>query len=91
MDDPNRRHHTFGEPRHNLESLVRQYCGEERAGQAIENAVTAAFEDGELVLDGDGLYRQVFDIGGHSVTVSGRVIDGVVHIATAWISLKQRG
>lgn len=86
MDDPNRRRHIFGEPRHNLAPLVRQYGSEEAAGEAIENVVDAAFEDGGLVLDDDGLFKQAFDIGGNSVTVSGRVIDGAVHVATAWIS-----
>ena len=85
MDDPNRRHNIFGEPRHNLEPLVRQYGGEEAAGQAIENAVTAAFDGGDLIIDDNGLYKQVFDIGGNSVTVTGRVIDGSVHVGTAWI------
>jgi hypothetical protein len=85
MDDRNRRRHIFGEPRHNLEPLVQQCGGEEAAGQAIENAVKGAFEGGDLIIDDSGIYQQVFDIGGNSVVVSGRVIDGMVHIATAWI------
>ncbi len=89
MDDPNRRRHIFGELRHNLEPLVRQYGGEETAGQAIENAVNAAFDGGDLIIDDNGLYEQVFDISGNSVTVSGRVIDGTVHVGTAWIPLKE--
>ncbi len=86
MDDPNRRRHIFGEPRHNLARLVRQYGSKEAAGQAIQNVVDAAFKDGGLVLNDDGLFKQAFDIGGNSVTVSGRLIDGTVHVATAWIS-----
>lgn len=89
MDDPNRRRHIFGEPRHNLESLVRQYGDEEAAGQVIESAVNAAFDSGHLIIDENGLYEQVFDIGGNSVTVSGRVIDGTVHVGTAWMPLKE--
>ena len=85
MDDPNRRHHIFDEPRHNLGPFVRQYGSAEAAGRAIENAVNDALESGSLVIDGDGLYKQVFEIGGNSVTVSGRVIDGRVHVGTAWI------
>lgn len=65
--------------------LVRQYGSEEAAGEAIQNAVDAAFEDGDLVLDDDGLFRQTLDIGGTFVTVSGRVIDGTARVATAWI------
>lgn len=89
MDDPNRRHHIFGEPRHNLEPLVRRYGGEEAAGQAIENAVSAAFDGGNLIIDDNGLYKQVFDIGGNSVTVSGRVIGGTVYVASAWITSEE--
>jgi hypothetical protein len=86
MDDANRRYHIFGEPRHNLDPLVRQYGGEEAAGRAIEHAVTDAFHGGILDVDDNGMYKQVFDIGGHSVTVSGRVIGDTVHIGTAWIA-----
>jgi len=89
MDDPNRRRHIFGEPRHDLEPLVRQYGSEEAASQAIENAVNAAFDGGDLIIDDNGLYEQVFDISGNSVTVSGRVIDGTVRVGTAWIPLKE--
>jgi len=83
MDDPNRCHHIFGERRHNLAPLVRDYRDEEAAAQAIEDAVGGAFEAGQLIVDDDGMYKQMFDISGHSVMVSGRVIDGVVHVGTA--------
>ena len=85
MDDPNRRNHIFREPRHNLDVLIRQYGSEEAAGQAIVDTINAAFENGDLTVDDNGLYKQVFDVGGNSVTVSGRVIGGIVRIATAWI------
>jgi len=85
MDDPNRLRHIFGEKRHNLGRLVRVYGSESAAAEAIAGAVEAALRSGELIVDGNGLYRQVFDIGGVSVTVSGRVIDGVARVGTAWI------
>ena len=85
MDDPNRRHHIFDEPRHHLEPLVRQYGSAQAAGQAIENAVDDAFESASLVIDGDGRYKQGLDVGGNSVTVSGRGIAGKVHVGTAWM------
>jgi len=87
MDDANRRNHIFGEPRHNLDSLVRQCGSEEAAGEAIVAAVNAAFESGNLIVDDDGLYKQGFDVRENSVTVSGRVINGVVRVSTAWIPL----
>lgn len=85
MDDPNRRNHIFGEPKHNLDTLVRQYGSEETAGRAIVEAVNATFERGNLTVDDNGRYQQVFDVGGNSVTVSGRIIDGAVRVGTAWI------
>lgn len=85
MDDPNRRNHIFGEPRHNLAVLIRHYGSEEAASQAIMDAVNAAHESGNLIVDSGGRYRQGLDVGGHSVMVSGRVIDGVVRVGTAWI------
>jgi len=42
MDDPNRRRHIFGEPRHNLDPLVRQYGGEEAAGKLYDARYRAA-------------------------------------------------
>jgi hypothetical protein len=77
---------SFHEPRHDLEPLVRQYGNEEAAGQATESAVNAAFNRGYLIMGEGGLYRQVFDIGGNSVTVGGRVVDGAVRVGTAWIA-----
>jgi hypothetical protein len=87
MDDPNRRHHIFGEPKHNLDPLIRRYGSEEAAAQAIVEAVTTVFESGGLTIDDHGLYEQVFDVDGNSVTVRGRVVDGMARVATAWIPL----
>ena len=55
------------------------------AAQAISDAVDAAFQNGDLIVDRQGVYKQVFDIGGIFVTVRGRVVNGVVRIGTAWI------
>ena len=85
MDDPNRLRHIFGEPRHNLGRLVRLCGSEAAAAAAINGAVEAALRRGDLTLDDNGLYRRVFDIGGISVTVSGRIIDGVARVGTAWM------
>jgi hypothetical protein len=86
MKGANRRHHIFGFPKHNLDRLVRQYGSEQAAAEAIEAAVDTAFADGRLIIDHRGLYKQVFEVDGNLVNVSGRVIDGVVRIGTAWIT-----
>jgi len=87
MDDPNRRHHIFGKSKHNLDRLVRQYGDVQAAEQAMREAIDAAFQRGDLIVNQHGRFRQVFDIGGVFVTVSGRVINGIVRVATAWIPL----
>ena len=50
----------------------------------MEDEVNKAYQDGRLVTDTYGVYQQVFDVGGYSVVVKGRLINGHVHIGTAW-------
>jgi hypothetical protein len=83
--DPNDLHHIFGNPNHNLDTLVRQYEGSEAAGRALVEAVDVAFNTGALIVDADGLYKQVFNVGGSAVIISGRVVNMRVRIGTAWI------
>lgn len=85
MNDPNKLHHIFGDPKHNLDVLVRHYGSEEAAGRAIIGAVTQAHSQGSLVVDTRGRYQQVFDIGGYPVTVRGRIVGGTARIGSAWI------
>src|SRR5579863_32321 len=85
MDDPNKRQHIFGNLDHGLDLLVRQYGSEEAASRAVFEAVRQAYAAGALILCARGRYRQVFEIGGHSVTVSGRSVNGVVRVGSAWI------
>ncbi len=85
MDDSNKRHHVFGNPDHNLDVLIQECGSEEAAGRAIVAAVNQAYRDGSLVVDSNGRYRQVFDVGGNPVTVRGRIVGGVVRIGSAWI------
>jgi hypothetical protein len=86
MNDPNKLHHIFGKPAHGLGPLVRQYGSQQAAGQAIYDVVNSAHQNGSLRSDGVGYYKQLFDIGGNMVTVSGRVVDGIVYVGTAWIA-----
>jgi hypothetical protein len=85
MDEPNRRRHIFGEPRHNSDPLVRECGGEPEAYQAIVDAVDEAFARGDLVVNQRGKYKQAFDIRGHLVTVTGQVVNGIARVGTAWI------
>ena len=91
MDDPNKRHHIFGNPDHNLAGLVQQCGGEEAAGRAIVEAVDQAYRDGKLVIDWLGRYRQVFEIGGYRVMVRGRIVNGVARVGSAWVLASANG
>ncbi|HZK91283.1 MAG TPA: hypothetical protein VFC56_14150 [Stellaceae bacterium] len=86
--DANRLHHIFGDPRHNLGALERQYGGAEAAAEALEAMVKAAYENGVLSAHEGERYRQVFDVAGHSVTVDGRIVNGVARVSTAWVPAK---
>jgi hypothetical protein len=85
MGDANKHVHIFGNPRHNLDPLVRRYGSEEAAFQAIQTAVDGAHANGTLVVDAAGLYRGIVDFDGYLVTVSGKVVGGVARIGTAWV------
>lgn len=85
MDDPNKLHHIFGNPDHDLDALLGHYGSEEAAGQAIVEAVNQAHRDGALVLDARRRYRQVIEVGGYSVTVDGRIVNGIARVGSAWI------
>jgi hypothetical protein len=86
MDDPNKQNHIFANPKHNLDALVRHYGSEEDAVRAIVAAVNQARQAGKLSTDKLGVYKQVFDVGGHPAIVAGRIVNGLVRIGTAWIS-----
>jgi hypothetical protein len=71
MRNPNKVHHIFANRRHNLGPLVRQYGSREAAAQAIQNAVDAALQAGELIPNARGVFEATPEIGGNQVTVRG--------------------
>jgi hypothetical protein len=85
VDDPNKLHHIFANPDHNLDALVDQFGSEVEAWRAIVEAVTEAHHSGMLNADAIGRYRQTLEIGGHSVMVRGRIVNGVARVGSAWI------
>jgi len=86
MVDRNRLIHIFGNPRHNLGPLVKQFGSEEAAFQAMQDAVDAALTAGKIAIDGLGVYSQVFDVEGNVVTMAGVIIGNEARIGTAWMS-----
>jgi hypothetical protein len=85
MDDPNKKNHIFANPNHNLDALVQHYGSEDEAARAIMDAANQAQQDGKLITDKLGVYKQVIDVGGYPVMIAGRVVNGLVRIGTAWI------
>lgn len=86
MADRNKLIHIFGNPRHNLSSLVKQFGSEETAFQAMQDAVDAALVAGKIMIDGLGVYSQAFDVEGNAVTMSGAIVGNEARIGTAWMS-----
>ncbi|HWD58336.1 MAG TPA: hypothetical protein VG308_08670 [Stellaceae bacterium] len=84
--DANRRHHIFGDPRHNLAAFAGECGGDKAAAEALESRVQTAFRRGELAAREGERFRQTFDVDGYSVTVDGRIVASVARISTAWIS-----
>jgi hypothetical protein len=91
VDDPNKRDHVFGNPDHNLDAPVRQYGSEDAAAHAILEAVNQAYRAGKLIADALGRYRPMFDVGGYPVIVSGRIVNGLARIGSAWIRTSDMG
>ena len=85
MDDPNKLHHIFDNPQHNLDVLVRLYGSKAVARRAIIEAVDRVFRAGDLAVSSFGRFWQVFDVRGYRVTVRGRVVNGVARVGSAWI------
>jgi hypothetical protein len=85
MEDRNKLHHIFGNPDHNLDALVDQFGNREVALSAIVEAVDREYRAGSLICDALGRYRQVLEVGGHLVTVGGRIVDSDVRVGSAWI------
>ncbi len=79
--DPNRLNHIFGQTRHNLGGVIQTFGTREAAYEAIRSATQTLASSGRI----QGIFETVVQVGGHNVTVRGRVIDGVVRIGTAFI------
>jgi len=80
--DPNKLHHIFGKPQHNLGQLLNQFGGNQQAAyQAVQNAAQAAVQQQGIA----GVFEIVVNVGGVNVTVRGNVINGVVHIGTFFV------
>jgi RHS repeat-associated protein len=78
--DPNKLFHIFGPAKHKLGTLVTEFGSELQAYEAIEKAIDAAVSQKGIT----GLFEETVQVGTQQVTVRGNVINGVVHIGSAW-------
>jgi hypothetical protein len=81
VTNPNKLAHVFGRTSHNLGTLIEEFGGQRGAFFAVQRAI-----DKRVATSGvTGLFEEVVRVGGHTVTVRGRVIDGTAHIGTFFI------
>ena len=75
--------HVFGKIGHNLEPVVESFGSREAAYSAMQAAAQTAADNG-IISD---IYRFEAEIGDWTVTLGGRVMDGVAQVKTAFIRI----
>ena len=78
--DPNKLAHIFGQSRHNLDGLVKQFGSQEKAFNAIQKATEAAARSQGI----KGSFEATVKVGTENITVRGNVINDVIKIGTAF-------
>ena len=78
--DLNKLNHIFNNPEHGLDCLLSQFKSPEAALKAIEEATQAAAEEQGL----QGVFQTIIKVGNETITVRGKVIDGIARIGTAF-------
>jgi hypothetical protein len=79
--DPNKLHHIFDDPDHDLNVLLDEFGSPESAF----DAVAAATRDAIKLQGITGQFEIQVEIGGQTVTVRGRVYNGIINIGTVFI------
>jgi RHS repeat-associated protein len=73
--------HIFGKAAHNLGALVEEFGGQQGAFSAVQGAI-----DQQVAKAGiRGVFEEIVRVGSQTVTVRGRVIDGVAKIGTFFV------
>ena len=78
--DPNKLRHIFGQSKHKLDDVVKEFGSERKAFEALQGAVEQDVRNKGIT----GLFEETVKIGTHQVTVRGNVVDGIVTIGTAF-------
>jgi uncharacterized protein RhaS with RHS repeats len=87
--DKNKAEHIFGERRigdHRLRGVLEKFGGnKERATQAIHDALQDILGSGMLKSGPGGYFEAEVVIAGEKVTVTGKVVEGIARIGTAFV------
>jgi hypothetical protein len=78
--DTNKLKHIFGNPRHNLNDLIKVYGSEQKAFNAIEKATKKIIKNKNI----SGVFETNIKIGNEIIIVRGNVINGVTKIGTVF-------
>ena len=78
--DLNKLLHIFGQEKHNLSGVIKQFGSEGKAFSAIQQATETAVSSQGL----KGVFETTVRVGTETITVRGNIIDGVVNIGTAF-------
>jgi RHS repeat-associated protein len=70
--DPNKLRHIFGQSRHNLDALVKQFGSQEKAFNALQTAAETAVRSQGI----KGVFETSVKVGTETITVRGNVIEG---------------
>jgi RHS repeat-associated protein len=76
----NKLNHIFGQARHKLDDLVKEFGSQENAMDALQQAAEDAVKSKGL----KGVFEETVKVGTQQVTVRGNVVDGAVKIGTAF-------
>jgi len=78
--DANKLWHIFGKPGHNLGALVETYGSQQAAYNALLQATERTVASKGLT----GVFKTTVQVGSDTITVTGKVVNGVVEIGTAY-------
>jgi RHS repeat-associated protein len=79
----NKLNHVFGKPAHNLGNLLSRFGGsQEKAFSAIQKATESALRSQGIK---EGGFNIAVKVGEETVTVGGKIVEGVARIGTAYI------
>ncbi len=78
--DPNKLNHIFGQSRHNLDGVVKQFGSQEKAFNAIQQATETAARSQGL----KGVFETTVKVGTENITIRGNIVDGAVKVGTAF-------